>query len=270
MKTVFLFTAIFNLFALAGCTNMESAEARNQNLADAPLDLREKRAASIEAEEEIIQFKAALDLIRRADFPGAQDAFEQFTKTHTSGSLIPAAYYWLGTAHYAQRHYDRAIAALEKTASVKDSALAPEALLLISTCQIEAGNRLQGIEVVENLLHRYPFSNAAITARQRFRLPPVPLPGPASLHDGSYAQKVAAAIRKNLAYNQWSRADNPRAEVTLEVRTDGVIIRRTLTQSSGVPDWDSAVLRAIDMVHALPLDINGQVPPKIVIGLRPN
>ena len=40
--------------------------------------------------------------------------------------------------------------------------------------------------------------------------------------------------------------------------------------SSGSPAWDETVLRAIDKTEVLPKDVDGRVPPTIIIAFRPN
>jgi len=84
----------------------------------------------------------------------------------------------------------------------------------------------------------------------------------------SYTGRIIARIKPNIIYNVG--ATDPRAEVQLHVAPDGTIISRSLTQSSGDPEWDAAVLRAIDKTGVLPRDIDGSVPSVILIGLRPH
>jgi colicin import membrane protein len=55
----------------------------------------------------------------------------------------------------------------------------------------------------------------------------------------------------------------------VKVAPDGTITGRRLTKSSGNPAWDEAVLRAIDRTGTLPRDIDGRVPPSMLLGLRP-
>ena len=58
---------------------------------------------------------------------------------------------------------------------------------------------------------------------------------------------------------------NPVAEVEVTAAFDGSITARKLIKSSGVKAWDDAVLRAIDKMESLPRDIDGWVPPLLVI-----
>ena len=47
------------------------------------------------------------------------------------------------------------------------------------------------------------------------------------------------------------------------------IVNKKLAKSSGLPDWDAAVLRAIDDTGSLPKDENGTVPKSIMLIFRP-
>ncbi len=83
-----------------------------------------------------------------------------------------------------------------------------------------------------------------------------------------YAGRVAARIKPNVVFTDVAPG-NPRAEVEVRTSPDGSIVSRRLVKSSGNPDWDEAVLRAIDRTATLPKDTNGTVPSPLVIGLRP-
>ena len=83
-----------------------------------------------------------------------------------------------------------------------------------------------------------------------------------------YAGRVAARIKPNVVFTDVAPG-NPRAEVEVRTSPDGSITSRRLVKSSGNPDWDEAVLRAIDRTATLPKDTNGTVPSPLVIGLRP-
>lgn len=85
---------------------------------------------------------------------------------------------------------------------------------------------------------------------------------------GSYGGKVAAKVKPNIVYPD-AISGNPRAEVEVKLAPDGTIVGRRLVQSSGNKAWDDAVLRALDKTETLPRDVDGRVPPSLVIGFRP-
>lgn len=84
----------------------------------------------------------------------------------------------------------------------------------------------------------------------------------------SYAGRIVAAIKPNIVFAE-SVPGNPAAEVEVRAGPGGTIIGRTLVKSSGRPDWDEAVLRAIDRTGTLPRDTDGRVPARLTISFRP-
>ena len=50
---------------------------------------------------------------------------------------------------------------------------------------------------------------------------------------------------------------------------DGRITGSKLTKSSGSKVWDDAVLKAIAKTEILPRDVDGRVPPLLLITFRP-
>ena len=85
----------------------------------------------------------------------------------------------------------------------------------------------------------------------------------------SYAARLVAHIKPNIVFTD-TLSGNPNAEVEVRVAGSGTIISRRLQKSSGVKEWDEAVLRAIDRTGSLPRDVDGRVPPLLIIGFRPN
>ncbi|MDO8418899.1 MAG: cell envelope integrity protein TolA [Rubrivivax sp.] len=85
----------------------------------------------------------------------------------------------------------------------------------------------------------------------------------------AYAGLVAARVRPNIVYTG-TISGNAAAEVEVRAAPGGTIIARRLVKSSGHPDWDAAVLRALDRTPALPRDADGRVPSTLIIAFRPN
>lgn len=90
----------------------------------------------------------------------------------------------------------------------------------------------------------------------------------ASGPSAGYGSRVAARIKPNVVFTD-PISGNPRAEVEVRALPDGTITGRRIVKSSGNPDWDEAVLRAIDRTGSLPRDTDGRVPSPLIIGLRP-
>ena len=90
----------------------------------------------------------------------------------------------------------------------------------------------------------------------------------ASGPSASYAGRIRARIKPNIVFTD-DLTGNPMAEVEVRTSPDGTIISRKLTKPSGTQAWDNAVLKAIDKTEVLPRDVDGRVPPALVISFRP-
>ena len=89
--------------------------------------------------------------------------------------------------------------------------------------------------------------------------------GPSSTYGG----RIRAAVEPNITLTTELNG-NPTAEVEVRQAPDGTITGRRLVKSSGVREWDDAVLRAIDKTERLPRDIDGRVISPVTIVFRPN
>jgi colicin import membrane protein len=91
----------------------------------------------------------------------------------------------------------------------------------------------------------------------------------AAAPSAAYQGRVKAAILPNIVYT--GKAP-PRAvaEVEVTLAPGGTVISRRLVKRSGHPDWDEAVLRAVDRTPRLPADSDGRVPPMLLISFRPD
>ena len=83
-----------------------------------------------------------------------------------------------------------------------------------------------------------------------------------------YAGRIRASIKPNIVFTD-DISGNPMAELEVRTAPDGTIISRKLLKSSGVKSWDDAVLKAIDKTEKLPRDVDGRVPPALIISFRP-
>ncbi|HEX5686469.1 MAG TPA: cell envelope integrity protein TolA [Ideonella sp.] len=84
----------------------------------------------------------------------------------------------------------------------------------------------------------------------------------------NYAGRIKARIQPNIQL-LFEVPGNPQAEVKITVMPDGTITRWEITKSSGVKEWDDAVLRAVEKTGVLPRDENGRVPSPMVITFSP-
>ncbi len=88
--------------------------------------------------------------------------------------------------------------------------------------------------------------------------------GPSS----SYGGRVKAAIYPNITFVR-ELESNPMVDVEVRTAPDGVIMSRRIIKSSGVKEWDDAVLDAIDKTGKLPRDGDKPPPSSMVIGFKP-
>jgi hypothetical protein len=87
---------------------------------------------------------------------------------------------------------------------------------------------------------------------------------------GGYAGMIAAALRPNISFGSPGEIPgNPAAEFDVLLAPDGAIISAALSKSSGWPDWDAAARRAILKTGRLPRDVDGKVPARLTLVLRP-
>ena len=84
----------------------------------------------------------------------------------------------------------------------------------------------------------------------------------------AYSMKLALAVKNNIRPDTEIEG-NPVAVVRAETEVDGHIKSRSLVQSSGVAEWDKAVLDAIDRTGQFPVEANETLPKVIEFHFRP-
>lgn len=80
----------------------------------------------------------------------------------------------------------------------------------------------------------------------------------------SYIGRIKGRIRPNVSFPD-TIPGNPKVEVDVRLAPDGRIMSSRVVKGSGVPEWDSAVVRAIERTEVLPRDEYGKVPPALII-----
>ena len=80
----------------------------------------------------------------------------------------------------------------------------------------------------------------------------------------SYLGRLKGRIRPNVSFPD-TLPGNPKVEIDVRLAPDGRIMSSRIVKGSGVPEWDSAVLRAIERTEVLPRDEYGKVPPALII-----
>ncbi|MCF8204398.1 MAG: cell envelope integrity protein TolA [Methylotenera sp.] len=89
-----------------------------------------------------------------------------------------------------------------------------------------------------------------------------------SAPSAGYAGRIKGKIRPLIIYADDGGA-NPTAEVQVTLGPDGRILGSKVLKASADADWDRAVLRAIEKAETLPRDVDGRVPPVLILTFRP-
>lgn len=89
-----------------------------------------------------------------------------------------------------------------------------------------------------------------------------------SAPSAGYAGRIKGKIRPLIIYSD-DGAANPTAEVQVALGPDGRILGTKVLKASGDGEWDRAVLRAIEKAETLPRDVDGRVPPVLILTFRP-
>jgi colicin import membrane protein len=84
----------------------------------------------------------------------------------------------------------------------------------------------------------------------------------------SYAGKVARRLRANVIA-PFAIQGNPSAIVDVTCAPNGALLGATIRRSSGNPEWDRAVLSAVEKSAPMPVDDNGTAPASFTITFRP-
>lgn len=118
-------------------------------------------------------YDTAFNALKGADYPKAIASFRAFLTAHPTSPLASNAQYWLGEAHYVTREYDAAVLAFRKVATDwPDSRKAPDALVKVGFTQAAQGKNVEARTTLEDVVRRFPGSEAAQLAADRLkRLP---------------------------------------------------------------------------------------------------
>ena len=118
--------------------------------------------------EEKRQFDEALAVLRGGDFDKAAGQFSGFLRRYPGSGYSDSARFWLGNALYGRRDYREAISAFRGLVSnAPDHPRAPEALLAVANCQVEAKDTKGARATIGELIKAYPKSEAAQAGRER-------------------------------------------------------------------------------------------------------
>lgn len=113
-------------------------------------------------------YEEALAVLRAGEFDKAAVALAAFIKRYPSSGLLDSARFWLGNAQYGRRDYREAIASFRSLiAGSPEHPRVPEALLAVANCQVETKDVKGARRTLDDLIKRFPGSEAAGAARER-------------------------------------------------------------------------------------------------------
>jgi len=119
--------------------------------------------------EEKRQYEEAFASIRSSDFVGSVTALTAFLRRWPESGYADSARFWLGNAYYGKRELKESIAAFRAfiAAAPPNSPRVPEAMLAIANAQTEARDRNGARATLNELLKKYPDSEAAAAGKER-------------------------------------------------------------------------------------------------------
>lgn len=113
-------------------------------------------------------FDAAMDALRKSQFEASTTAFTAFLRRYPSSGYTASALYWQGNAQYASRAYKDAVATHQRMVTeFPQHPRTPEAMLALANSQVELKDTKSARRTLEDVVKKYPQSEAAVAARER-------------------------------------------------------------------------------------------------------
>jgi tol-pal system protein YbgF len=118
--------------------------------------------------EEKQDFEQAMGLIRKGTFDAAVSSLAGFLKRYPDSGYVPASWYWLGNAQYANGQFKDALEAYRRLLTIAPAhSRVPEARLAMANCQLELKDSKAARRTLEDLIKAHPQTEAAATAKDR-------------------------------------------------------------------------------------------------------
>jgi tol-pal system protein YbgF len=113
-------------------------------------------------------YEAAQAQRRLGNYQGAIVAFQNFIKQYPKSNLAPRAQYWIGDSYFNLRDFKLAIANQQMLIKTyPESPTVPDAMLNVASSQIEMGESIAGKKSLEEIVSKFPISDAADKAKRR-------------------------------------------------------------------------------------------------------
>lgn len=113
-------------------------------------------------------YEAAQAQRRLGNYQGAIVAFQNFIKQYPKSNLAPRAQYWIGDSYFNLRDFKLAISSQQTLIKTyPESPTVPDAMLNVASSQIEMGESIAGKKSLEEIVSKFPISDAADKAKRR-------------------------------------------------------------------------------------------------------
>ncbi len=137
------------------------------------------------AGSEMDQYNYAFSLLRKADYDGAETAFNEFITMHPDSQLSGNAYYWLGETYYVRNSYQQAaIAFLKGYQKFPDGDKAPDNLLKLGMTLTRLSKNAEACATFNELKSKFPDAPRPCATRRRRRRPRRAAARVGSIRDG--------------------------------------------------------------------------------------
>jgi len=127
-------------------------------------------ANAVDVSREQIMYQRALDALKKGRHDQAISDFQDFLTHYPKSEFASNAYYWLGEANYATRHYEVAITHFKKVINTySGSSKVADSTLKLGFAYHELGEREQARKTLNDVVSRYPNTRVAQSAAERLQ-----------------------------------------------------------------------------------------------------
>jgi len=118
---------------------------------------------------ETTYYTAYSDYIKK-NYQLAIDGFKQFIRLFPQNILADNSLYWIGECYYSQKNYQEAVSTFTQLiTNYSDGDKIPDAILKKGYALIEMGKQTEGVDVLKELISRFPLSEEASLAQQKIK-----------------------------------------------------------------------------------------------------
>ncbi len=111
-------------------------------------------------------YDAAYALLKKGDFPAAENAFQSFMKDYPNSKLVGNANYWLGETYYARGQFEQAVGIFaDGFTKYKDNSKAADNLLKLGMSMAKLNKNTEACTAFSSLPVEFP--NAADSLKNR-------------------------------------------------------------------------------------------------------